>query len=59
MQKDSLLTIADEILSEDKKILDEIIEEDIKPIVAYLKEQADKTFEKNYKALKELEEEAR
>lgn len=59
MEKDSLLTIADEILSEDKEILDEIIEEDIKPIIAYQKEQADKTFEKNYKALRELEEEAR
>lgn len=55
MKEDNLISLADEVLAEDKEILAEVIEEDIKPILKHQKELADKAFEKEYKEVLELE----
>jgi len=50
------MAIADELVKEAKEVIDELIEEEIMPLIKHQKEQEDKAFEKAYKEVKELEE---
>lgn len=50
------MAIADELIREAKEIADELIEEEILPLIKHQKEEEDKAFEKAYTEVKELEE---
>ncbi len=57
MPKEQTFTeIVDELIAEDKEIIDKFLEEELKPMVDYNKAQERKLFEKSYKEVLELEE---
>ena len=56
MKEQSFIEIIDEIIAEDKKIIDEFLKEEMKPMVDYNKAQERKLFESAYKEVLELEE---
>lgn len=58
MKEDSLIEITDELLAEDTEIIEELMEEEIQPIIDYKKELERKIFDKAYKEVLELEGEA-
>lgn len=57
MPKEQTFTeIVDELIAEDKEIIDEFLEEELRPMVEYNKAQERRLFEKAYKEVIELEE---
>lgn len=57
MPKEQTFTeMVDELIAEDKEIIDEFLEEELKAMVDYNKAQEKKLFEKAYKEVRELEE---
>lgn len=56
MKEQSFKEIVDELIAEDKEIIDKFLEEELKPMVDYNKAQERKLFERAYKEVKELEE---
>lgn len=55
-KEQSFKEIVDELIDEDKEIIDVFLEEELKPMVDYNKAQERKLFEKYYKEVLELEE---
>ena len=56
MKEQSFIEIVDELIAEDKEIIDEFLKEEMKPMVDYNKAQERKLFESAYKEVLELEE---
>lgn len=57
MPKEQTFTeIVDELIEEDKELIDEFLEEEIKPMVDYNKAQERKLFNKAYEEVLKLEE---
>ena len=57
MPKEQTFTeMVDKLIAEDKEIIDEFLEEELRPMVDYNKAQEKKLFEKAYQEVKELEE---
>ena len=56
MKEQSFIEIVDELIAEDKKIIDEFLKEEMKPMVDYNKAQERKLFEKAYQEVLKLEE---
>ena len=50
------LTIIDELINEEGSIMNELIEEEIAPLIKYQKEKENESFDKAYREFKELEE---
>ena len=55
-KEQSFIEIVDELIAEDKKIIDEFLKEEMKPMVDYNKAQERKLFESAYKEVLKLEE---
>lgn len=53
------MEIVDELIEEEISIIDELIEEEIKPLLDYRKQLEKKIFEKAYKEVLGLEQEAK
>lgn len=56
MKEQTFIEIVDELIKEDKEIIDNLLEEELKPMVDYNKAQERKLFEKAYEEVLELEE---
>lgn len=56
MKEQSFKEVVDELIAEDKELIDEFLEEELRPMVDYNKAQERKLFEKYYKEVKDLEE---
>ena len=56
MKEQSFIEIVDELIAEDKKIIDEFLKEEMKPMVDYNKAQERKLFESAYEEVLKLEE---
>lgn len=56
MKEQSFIEIVDELIAEDKEIIDKFLEEELKPMVDYNKAQERKLFNKAYEEVLELEE---
>lgn len=54
-----LMGISDEVINEDLAILEELIQEEIKPLIDYRKQLEKKIFDKAYKELLQLEKETK
>ena len=55
-KEQSFIEIVDELIAEDKKIIDEFLKEEMKPMVDYNKAQERKLFNKAYEEVLKLEE---
>ena len=55
-KEQTFIEIVDELIKEDKEIIDNLLEEELKPMVDYNKAQERKLFEKAYEEVLELEE---
>lgn len=55
MKETSVMNLIDDIIAEDKEIIDELIEEEIKPIIEYKKKLQKEQFEREYREVLELE----
>ena len=56
MKEQSFIEIVDELIAEDKVIIDEFLKEEMKPMVDYNKAQERKLFNKAYEEVLKLEE---
>ena len=54
----SLIEIADEVIAEDMIVIEELIKEEIQPLIDYRKKLEKKIFEKAYTEVLDLEKEA-
>ena len=57
MSKSEFIDIADEVIAEDLEIIEELIEEEIKPLIDYRKQLEKKIFDKAFEEVKTLEKE--
>lgn len=57
MPDKNVVQLMQEVIGEDIKIMQELIKEEIEPLLKYRAEMEKKAFEKAYRELKQLEEE--
>lgn len=57
MKEDTIIEITDDLVKEAKEIVDELIKEEVMPLLKRQEEQDKALFDKAYKELIELEEE--
>jgi hypothetical protein len=50
------ISIMEEIIAEEEQIIEDIVEEEIVPLIKYQQEQENKAFDKAYKEYQELKE---
>lgn len=56
MKEQTFKELVDELIAEDKEIIDEFLEEELRPMVDYNNTQEKKLFESAYREVRELEE---